>query len=199
MVKSCFFQFYNLPRRVQILGDAGAGFADFDFDPGNLIPSMGQDDPAYVPELDKSYTRAGRAQWLHKNFTFTVTPNSLLAISQISRKLLYLQLRQLNLMDKWTLWEVLEIPNAGSPPGGEETVSERLQAEMMESAMQMMMSGGMPGAPGAGGDPAAGGGSGQSGPGRPDTYQSSPTLLNKNDGPGGSPRQTISSSGSGGG
>lgn len=194
MVKSCFFQFYNMPRRVQMLGEAGIAFDDFDFDPGSLVSGMSPSDPGYIPELDKTYPRHQRGQWMHKNFTFSITPNSLLAISQISRKLLYLQLRQLQLMDKWTLWEVLEIPNAGAPPNGEETVSDRLKAEMTEMAMQAMMAAPM-GMAGAG---AGEGDMGQSGPGRPDTYQSSPTLLQKKDDQG-VPRQTISSSGSGGG
>lgn len=194
MVKSNFFQFYNLPRRVAILGEAGVGFNDFDFDPGTLVPSLTSQDPGYTAELDKSRTRADRAQWFHKNFTFTITPNSLLAISQISRKLMYMQLRQMQLVDRWTLYEVLEVPNGGSPPGGGETITERLMEEMTMQTQMMaataMMGGGMPPDDGTGGG-------GASGPGRPPTFQSPPTMLQKSD-DNGIPRQTISSSGSGG-
>lgn len=201
MVKANFFQFYNLPRRVAMLGDAGIVFNDFDFDPGSLIPGMSKDDPDYTWNLDKSRPRADRAQWFHKNFTFTITPNSLLAISQMTRKLMYLQLRSMQppLVDKWTLWDVLEVPNGGTPPNGETTIDQRLIAEQMEmaqiqpliqaTAMAAGMGAGIPPPPGAGG----------AGPdGRPPTYQQSPELLQKKDA-NGAPRQTISASGSGGG
>lgn len=188
MVKANFFQFYNLPRRVAMLGSSGVAFDDFDFDPGTMVPAMSDQDQNYQPELDKHLSRADRAQWFHKNFTFHITPNSLLAISQISRKLMYMQLRQQMLVDRWTLYEVLEVPNGGSPPGGAETITDRLVAEMsMMATLQTGMMGATGGVPG---DP--------SGAGRPPTFQESPQLLNKNDPSTGASRQTISSSGSGG-
>lgn len=174
MVKSNFFQFYNMPRRVSLLGDTGIDFHDFDFDPGTLVPSFSTEDENYMPKLDKSRPRAERAQWHHKNFTFTITPNSLLAISQISRKLMYMQLRSMGLVDRWTLWDVLEIPNGGNPPGNATTIQDRLLAEMM-----MMM-----------GPPSP--------EGRPPTFQSSPSLQQKKQDDGMTPRQTISASGGGG-
>jgi hypothetical protein len=180
MVKACFFQFYNMPRRVAMLGPAGIAFNDFDFDPGTLVPSLSPSDTGYEPQLDKSIPRATRAQWFHKSFTFQITPNSLLAISQISRKLMYLQLRQMQLVDRWTLYDVLEIPNGGTPPNGAETITERMMAEMMlaATAPMAMMAGGAEG--------------------RPPSFQESPTLQQKTSEDGVTPRQTISSSGSGG-
>jgi hypothetical protein len=195
MVKSNFFQFYNLPRRVSMLGDAGIAFNDFDFDPGTMIPALSQDDANYSWELDKSRSRADRAQWFHKNFTFTITPNSLLAISQMTRKLMYMQLRSMQppLVDKWTLWEVLEVPNGGVPPGGETTIDMRLLAEQMQMAQTapMVQMAGM----GAAMQMGAGGGGPE---GRPPTYQESPSIQQKSD-ENGIPRQTVSASGSGGG
>jgi hypothetical protein len=133
MVKACFFQFYTMPRRIAILGESGLDLQDFDFDPGSLVPSMQQGDENYDPAFDHTKTtRADRAQKHLKNFTFRITPNSLLAISQISRKLTYLQLFRGGLMDPWTLWETLEIPNAGSPPSGATTITDRLmEANLM--------------------------------------------------------------------
>lgn len=190
MVKANFFQFYNLPRRVSILGDIGIAFNDFDFDPGTMIPAMSMQDEGYTQELDKSRPRADRAQWFHKNFTFTITPNSLLAISQMTRKLMYMQLRSMQppLVDKWTLWEVLEVPNGGTPPNGENTIDKRLIAEQMEMAQiaPMVQATGMAAAMGMGG-----------GPGRPSTYQEAPSMQQKTD-PNGIPRQTVSATGSGG-
>jgi len=131
MVKGNFFQFYTAPRRVSILGEPGLDLADFDFDPGNLIPAMESTDQGYSPNLDRSLPLNQRAAFFMPNFTFQVTPNSLLAISQMSRKLLYLQLWRGGLMDPWTLGEVLEVPNMGSPPAGADTIVDRLQAAMM--------------------------------------------------------------------
>ncbi len=128
MVKYNFFQFYNMARRVSILGEQGIDFSDFDFDPGTLIPSMSEGDPGYDPAYDFKLDKTIRAQHHAKNFTFSITPNSLLAISRISRKLLYMQLFQAGLMDPWTLFEVLEIPNGGSPPGNAVTITDRLIA-----------------------------------------------------------------------
>lgn len=129
MVKSNFFQFYTLPRRVAMLGEAGLDFADFDFDPGTLVPSMQRADPGYDSNYDATTTtRTDRAKLHQKQFAFQITPNSLLAISQLSRKLLYLQLFRGGIMDIWTLFDVLEIPNAGTPPGGAITVTDRLMA-----------------------------------------------------------------------
>lgn len=131
MVKAGFFQFYTLPRRVAVLGEQGVDLHDFDFDPGSLIPAMGKDDPGYMEELDASNSVSDRAIFHHQNFTFHITPNSLLAMSQLSRKLTYLQLWRGGLMDPWSLWEVLEVPNAGQPPDGAQTITERLQAAAM--------------------------------------------------------------------
>lgn len=172
MVKCNFFQFYNLPRRVSMLGEAGLDFTDFDFDPGTLVPALSKQDTGYVQQLDKDlYDRPTRAQWFHKNFTFQITPNSLLAISQISRKLMYLQLARMQppLMDRWSLYEVLEIPNGGTPPGDAITITDRLKAE------QVMF-------PPPGAEPV----------GRPPTAQQMPSIQEKDQGT----RQTISESGS---
>lgn len=200
MVKSNFFQFYNMPRRISMLGDAGISFNDFDFDPGTMIPAMSKGDEGYTWDLDKTRSRSDRAQWFHKNFTFTITPNSLLAISQMTRKLMYMQLRSMTppLVDKWTLWEVLEVPNGGVPPGGETTIDARLLAEQMQQAQiqPMVQATMMAGMMGAGIPPPPGGGGGPEG--RPPTYQSAPQMLQKQD-ENGAPRQTISASGSGGG
>lgn len=131
MVKANFFQFYSAPRRVEILGDAGLDLQDFDFDPGNMIPSMTPNEPGYVSDYDSTIPLAQRAATHMKNFNFQITPNSLLAISQVSRKMMYLQLNRMGLIDPWSLAEVLEIKNFGAPPPGADTVVARLQAAMM--------------------------------------------------------------------
>jgi hypothetical protein len=126
MVIGDFFQFYTLPRRLAILGDNGVDLADFDFDPGKLVPSMQDEDPNYDPAYSWKVPRSERAKKHLRHFAFQITPNSLLAISQLSRKLLYLQLFRAGMMDPWTLFEVLEIPNGGQPPMEATTITDRL-------------------------------------------------------------------------
>lgn len=178
MVKSNFFQFYNQARRVAMLGEQGLDFADFDFDPGSLVPSMSQSEhkDEYVAELDFKLERATRAAWHLKNFTFQITPNSLLALSQISRKLLYLQLRAKDptLIDRWTLYDILEIPNGGAPPADATTITDRVRAEIAMFPPP---------------DPPQG---------RPPSLAQPPQMVNKVDKDTGEQRQTISTSGSGG-
>lgn len=134
MVKSCFFQFYTMPRRVQILGEAGMDLEDFQFDPGQLVPALSKaaDGPDYDAKYDMTLSRSKRALHHQKQFTFHITPNSLLSISQISRKMMYLRLHREGLIDPWTLYEVLEIPNGGSPPSGSKDIPTRLvESQMM--------------------------------------------------------------------
>lgn len=110
------FQFYSARRRYSLIGEAGVVLADVDWDPDTMIPAMQAGDQGYVPELDAKLSRDERAQTFKNLFTFYVAPNSLLAMNAQEQKLLYLQLYRMGLVDRWTLMEKLEIPNAGSPP-----------------------------------------------------------------------------------
>lgn len=116
MQKANIFQFYNTARRMVVLGDAGTTLQDFDYDPGNLIPAMREDDEGYLPELDTNQDQRDRAQFFLKLFTFYVTPNSLLALNAQAEQLKYTQMMRGGVCDVWTFWEKLEIPNAGEPP-----------------------------------------------------------------------------------
>ena len=129
MIKSNFFQFYTMQRRMALLGEQGIDMEDFNFDPGSLVPAYSMEaDGAemYMPEYDMKIPRSKRALRHQKQFTFQITPNSLLEISQISRKMMYLRLFREGLVDPWTLWEVLEIPNGGSPPSGTKEIPSRI-------------------------------------------------------------------------
>jgi hypothetical protein len=116
MQKANIFQYYDAPRRMQILGDAGMTLQDFDYDPGNLIPAMKAGEQGYLPQLDVNNDQRDRAQFFLKLFSFYITPNSLLALNARSEQLKYMQLSRAGICDVWTLWEKLEIANAGKPP-----------------------------------------------------------------------------------
>ena len=188
MVKALFFQFYTTPRKVQLLGADGVTEEDYDYEPGSMIPSHipgeNRDGPSPTP-LWK------RARWHMDNFIFHVTPNSLHQITQMARKMLYLQLYRMGgtpfPMDPWTLADQLDM-FIGSPPDGTKDMMERW-AEWMGRVRDVMQAVAPPGAPGAGGAP----GGGPAGlvpkkPGRPPSGNAPPHLVQK----GG--RQTIAES-----
>ena len=204
MFKSCVFQFYTVARKVQVLGPDGLTEEDFDFDPDNMIPS-------HFPWEDDRYpsgvNRVERAKWHQNNFVFHVVPNSLHQITQMTRKLLYLQLQKAGVpIDPWTLAEVFDIPNFGRPPDGANTVMERWEAFQsiameIQTALQIqaqtMMMAASPQGQAMGALSAIGQAMGGGQEGRPPSGQEAPQMLDKKD-ENGVPRQTISESGDGG-
>ena len=136
MSMSNFFQFYTTPMRLAVLGPGAIVPEDFDFDPGDLIPDYVHDDDfggAGGPTMDAMargpLPRADRASHFMRYFAFHIAPASLLASSEIERKLLYLSLSRAGLIDHWTLLEVMGISNVGEPPEGASTITERLAVE----------------------------------------------------------------------
>lgn len=125
MTLSNIFQFYTLPMRIATLGSEGMTFEDFDFDPGNMIPEfINMDDEAAGMHRPK----AERARQFLRYFTYDITPGSLLSASEMTQKLMYVQLFRSGMMDIWTLADKLGIPNYGNPPEGATTVTQRLAA-----------------------------------------------------------------------
>lgn len=117
MLKIGFYQYYDAPRRVQLLGKDGLTREDFDFDPGNMVP--------LAEEGDKR-SRMERAMDHHKLFSFQVAPNSWLNVSHTTQKMFMLQLFRANMVDPWTIWDQFDVPDAGPMPA--ETVPERIAA-----------------------------------------------------------------------
>ena len=128
MIKCMFFQFYTASRRLQILGPDGITEEDATFyEPGNMIPShMENENPDDGPS---NYSMVQRARKYMNSFFFKITPGSMHQITQMSRKLLYVQLQKAGVpIDPWTLAMVCDIPNFGRPPAGTNTVMERFVA-----------------------------------------------------------------------
>lgn len=129
-------QFMTLAQRMTIMGPDGMTPEDFDFDPDTLIPAFVHSEDFSSngsPTLEALYRgprpRFDRSREFMRTFTFHIAPGSLLAASEIQRKLLYLQLSRAGLIDHWTLMEVLDIPNVGTPPPGADSITDRLVAE----------------------------------------------------------------------
>ncbi len=193
------FQFYTVKRRVQVLGDTGLTAADFDFDPGVMVPSHL---PGENTQFPSRMSQIDRAKWFAGQFYFFVEPGSMLKITSIMRKLLFIQLAKAGVpIDRWTMADVFEVPNYGPPPDGTRNVQERLVAEerMKEEAarrmavqMGVLNEDGTPGpaAPNQGGAGAAGAGGEKNPVGRPPTGLQPPHVEIKD----GGQRSTIAQS-----
>jgi hypothetical protein len=127
--KGLAFEFYTMRRRVQVLGDDGVTEQDYDFDPGSMIPSHLSDEMAKIKEMmilagkngtkyDVPQSRASvveRGRETLQSFIFHVTPNSLHQITQITKKMMLMQLWKLQFpLDPWTLAEAMDIDNFGT-------------------------------------------------------------------------------------
>jgi hypothetical protein len=136
MTLSNQFQFYDLPIRIAILGSDGMTYEDFDFDPGTMIPQFvtAEDEAAR-----QDRPRAERARQFLRFFTYDITPGSLLSASEMTQKLLYLQLFRAGVMDIWTLADKLGIEGYGEPPADAIDIPKRLQA-MASMGIQLNVS-----------------------------------------------------------
>jgi hypothetical protein len=125
MTLSNTFQFVTLNERLAILGPQAMTFEDADHDPGSMIP-------AYLTTEDskegRDLPRHIRAKEFLRQFTYDIAPGSLLSASEVTSKLLFIQLFRAGILDVWTLFEKLGIPNAGSPPEEAVTITQRLIA-----------------------------------------------------------------------
>lgn len=149
MVKCMFFEFYTAPRRIQILGPDGFTKQDMEpFDPATLIPSHSPGEDVHYPS---AYSKIERAKKYMNSFFFRITPNSLHQITQMTRKLLYIQLQKNGMpIDPWTMAEINDLPNFGRAPAGAMTMFDKwvaferikgeLQAEIQAKTMQIMQS-----------------------------------------------------------
>lgn len=180
--KSYYFQFYTLPRVIQIAGDDGTP-KKWQFRPEMLA--------SYRAAADKRFEAGVQAI---RDFKYTVTESGINEIHRMTTRLFYLQLMAKGFpISWWTMAKVAKIPNFGPPPEGTNNEVERWIAQQrIMGELQMDMAGAaMAGAPGGG---AAGPGGppkpGQSGPGRPNANTAPPKIEQKD----GGTRSTITTS-----
>lgn len=136
MWKAMAFQYCTTGERFRLLGEDGITMEDFDFDPGNMIPShLPGEDPAKPSRASK----IERARLHIDTFRFNVVPNSLTQITNITRKMLMMQLwRDKSFpMDPWTFAESMEIPGLGPPPLNAPNMIERWKAWMQMYTQEM--------------------------------------------------------------
>jgi hypothetical protein len=130
MWKGLAMEFFDVKRRVQVLGQDGFTEEDYDFDPGNMIPSHLPDEmekikqhqalakangtPYAVPDSRASVVERAR---VHLNsFYFYITPSSLHQITQLTKKMLMMQLWKIGFpIDPWSVAEAMDLDNYGNP------------------------------------------------------------------------------------
>lgn len=123
MFKYLVYQYYTTPRIMQIVGPDGVTPTNFDFDPGNLIPSHLPGENMAFPSV---FERKDRAMWAADHIPYMIVPNTLHAIQQTSRKLTMLQMWRGGFpVDPWTMAEVMNIPNFGKKPEGSNDILGR--------------------------------------------------------------------------
>lgn len=125
MMKYLIIQYYDASRVMRIVGPDGITPETFDYEPSSLVPShlSGEN-----PDETSKFTNVERARHFVDNINFFITPNSLHALQQMSRKLLFIQLKKAGVpIDSKTIAEACEVPNFGNIDGN--TVIERWKSE----------------------------------------------------------------------
>jgi hypothetical protein len=127
-----FLQFYDIERRIKILGESGVTKEDFDYNPGTLIPSSLPNEPVLSNGVYAS-TQAERARQHAQNFRTTIEPTSLHQITHMQRKLLLMQATKLipgyPMVDPETLAKELDLPNWGHFDG--DTTQQKVESFML--------------------------------------------------------------------
>lgn len=186
-------QYYDTARIMQFVGADGVTRETFDYDPTSLVPSHmpgeNVDEPSQSPIVHRGRVFA-------ENLRFFVNPHSVHEMTQMSQKLMLIQIRKAGVgIDDQTIAEAANIPNYGEISGS--TVRERWahqQEEMLEQQIRMKAIaeslGIQPPQPPGGGGGVPPPGAPKAPEGRPPTFSAAPALEVKDQGA----RSTITTS-----
>jgi hypothetical protein len=184
MVKYLICQYYTTARVMQWVGADGVAPEVFDYDPASLVPSHL---PTEDPQQPSATDRIRRARTFADNLRFFILPNSLHELTQMSMKLMLIQLRKAGIMiDSQTIAEACSVPNFGSIDGN--TVMERwqreqeMQLELAARGKALAESLGLAGPAGGGAPPGAPKPNGAAPEGRPPSFSAPPSLKSKDSG-----------------
>lgn len=116
-----FFQFDTMKKRLQLLGQDGVGFSDFEYNPANILP-------VHVPGSRHGATLLERGLLFGRQFIFMIVPNSIFEFTDMQDRLLKFQMWRDGRfpVDPWTIAEAFGLQNFGEPKGT--TIMERWQA-----------------------------------------------------------------------
>lgn len=180
MIKYNVLQYYTSSRVMRLVGPDGITPQTFDYDPDSLIPSHLEGESPDAPSL---HTKMERAKNFANALTFFITPNSLHAITQMSRQLLYLQLKKANFpMDSRTIAEAMDIPNFGNKPDGNTVLERWINEQEMQLELASRMAQLKSSLPGLDAPSPMGGPGGGKQKGRPPSGGAPPSIKQKDGG-----------------
>lgn len=182
MFKYDVIQYIDTPRLMAILGPHGITPVNFDYKPGNLIPSHLPIENKQGPSV---FTDMQRARWMADHAPFIMLPGHLHQITQTSHKLMIMQAAKMGMpISWWTLNERLSLGlNLGPRPEGTDIDAFIFQKKLLlevEAALKAQaegLQGDNPNTPNLGPN----GGPKKTG-GRPNTDQKEPKQSVKGDG-----------------
>ena len=156
------------------IGVDGVATKIFDLEPKSIVPSHM---PWETDTKNPSQTaQTERAKWFAQNLKLISVPSSLIDITQMQERLMWLNFLQRGFPISFsTAFKKLGIDNWGESPGATEFEKwKHEQFQMLEVKTKLAA---VAGAEGAGGPPPGGGGKGQGkGGGRPPTAKAPPKL-----------------------
>jgi hypothetical protein len=195
-VKYLVLQHVPPARVMQVVGEDGMTKESFDYNPDTMVPSHlpGEDPGDAASPKESKHGTIDRARVFASNLRFVITPRSLHEITQISQRLMLIQLKKAGIqIDSQTIADACNVPNYGTIKGS--TVREKFETEQELNLIfaAKMKALGMSLTEGGQMNPAGAAAGGKQQEGRPPSGQQSPKLVQKADG-----RGTITESEGGG-
>jgi hypothetical protein len=195
-VKFLSLQYVPPARFMQVVGEDAMTMEPFDYDPDTMVPSHlpGEDPGTKTAPKESPTGKIARARVFASALRFVITPRSLHEITQMSQRLMLIQLKKAGIqIDSQTIADACNVPNYGHIKGS--TVREKFEneqelnlmfaARMKELGMSLTEQGAM--------NPAGAAAGGKQQEGRPPSGQEAPALKEKPNG-----RSTITESAGGG-
>lgn len=183
-MKYIVLEYYDTRRIMSYVGIENMSREIFDYNPDTLIPSHL---PGEDPTGKSIHADHKRARWFADNLRFQIDPHTLHEITQMTQKLLLIQLKKAGVgIDDETLAKAANVPNFGTIAGS--TVREKWATQQSETVMTQLrlaliaktlgLEEGLAGGPGGalGGAPAGPPGNPPKPEGRPPSGQAAPAL-----------------------
>ena len=174
ILKFIICQYFTTRQLMTDIGVDGVATKIFDLEPKSIVPSHM---PWETDTKNPSQTaQTERAKWFAQNLKLISVPSSLIDITQMQERLMWLNFLQRGFPISFsTAFKKLGIDNWGESPGATEFEKwKHEQFQMLEVKTKLAA---VAGAEGAGGPPPGGGGKGQGkGGGRPPTAKAPPKL-----------------------